>query len=65
MGNTKAREFTSAEIAREMLRLFGDEAQEGIKVEMKYCKEVAEFVRKIEEAHRNAAKSKLVFRACA
>lgn len=54
------RTFGSPKIAREMARMFGEQAKT-ISVEMKYEEEVGSFVRKIEDAHRQAGKSKLVF----
>jgi len=54
------RRFGSPEIAREMAKMFGDEAKT-VTVEMKYRREVGRFVRKIEKAHKQAEKSKLVF----
>jgi hypothetical protein len=54
------RTFGSPEIAREMARMFGDQAKT-ISVEMKYEKEFGSFVRKIEDAHKQAGKSKLIF----
>jgi len=59
MATTQA--FTSPEIAKEMVKLFGAEAKT-VTVEIKYRREVGEFVRKIEKAHRDAEKSTLVFR---
>jgi len=55
------RTFPSQEIAKEMVKLFGAEAKT-VTVEIKYRREVGEFVRKIEKAHRDAEKSTLVFR---
>lgn len=53
--------FTSPQIAKEIARVFGTEAKT-FSVEMKHLREVGNFVRKIESAHKRAEKSKLVFR---
>ena len=53
--------FTSPKIAREMARVFGSEAKT-FTVEIKHRRVVGDFVRKIEAAHKQAEKSKLVFR---
>jgi len=57
-----AQRFTSPDIAREMAKLFGDRAKT-VPVEIKFAEQAGAFVRKIENAHRKAAKSKLVFKA--
>jgi predicted outer membrane protein len=53
--------FTSPKIADKMARVFGNEAKK-IAVDMKYRKEVDEFVRKIEQAHKDASKSQQVYK---
>lgn len=57
-----ALRFTSPEIAKEMAKLFGDKAKT-VPVEIKFAQQAGVFVRKIENAHKQAAKSKLVFKA--
>ena len=52
--------FSSPNIAKEMKRKFGNQT-ETVTVTMKYQKQVGAFVRKIEKAHKNAGKSKLIF----
>ncbi len=49
--------FTSPKIADSMVKVFGSEAKT-VAVDMKYRKEVGEFVLKIEEAHKQAGKVK-------
>ncbi len=58
-GNNQS-EITSPKIAEEMKKKVGNEA-EMVTVTMKYRKQVEAFVKKIEEAHKKAGKSKLVF----
>jgi len=53
--------FTSPQIAREAAKVFKTEAQTTT-VQIRYKREVGNFVRKIEIAHKQAAKSKLVFK---
>ncbi len=55
------RTFTSPAIAEEMQRAYGKSVK-SVKIELKHEKEVADYVRKIEQAHRETAQSKLVFR---
>ncbi len=50
----------SQEIAKEMKIVFGSEAKT-ISVKIKHKRVVGNFVRKIEKAHQNAAKSNLIF----
>lgn len=52
--------FGNADLARKMVTRFGADS-ESVKVEMRYAKEVQKFIRKVDAAHRKAAKSKLVF----
>jgi len=52
--------FSSPNIAKEMKKRFGNNI-EAITVTMKYQKQVGDFVKKIEKAHKKAAKSKLIF----
>lgn len=51
--------FGNAELAQKMASKFG--AQEPVKVEMRYAKQVKAFIRKIEEEHQKAAECKLKF----
>jgi hypothetical protein len=64
MGNKKDREHPGKKLAKEMLRLFGDEAIT-IEIKLEPNPELEEFLRKIEQAHKNAGKSKLRFRCYA
>ena len=57
----KSAAFTSPEIAREAAKVFKTEART-TKVRLLYKREVGSFLRKIEAAHKRAAKSKLVFK---
>ena len=52
--------FGNADLARKMASQFGTSPQ-SVQVDMRYAKEVQNFIRKVEEAHQNAAKSTLVF----
>ncbi len=58
----KETKFTSPEIAKEMARVFGS-ATKSFSLEIQHRKVVGDFVRKIEKAHKRAAKSKHVFTA--
>jgi HPt (histidine-containing phosphotransfer) domain-containing protein len=58
----EASKFTSSKLAQEIVRVFGSRAKT-FKVEIKHQREVGDFVRKIEAAHKRAENSKLVFRA--
>ena len=51
----------SSDIAKEMLRVFGDKCKV-VKVEMLYQEEVNKYIMEIEEAHKKAAHSTLVFK---
>ena len=53
--------YSSPKIARELTKQFGA-AREPIKVEMKYTREVGQFIKKVESAQKAAANSKLVFK---
>ena len=57
MSNT----YSSQKLTRELSKQFGDQVRP-VKIEMKYTKEVGAFIRKVEEAHRATANSKLVFK---
>ncbi len=50
----------NAELAKKMASEFGT-SQKSVKIDMRYSKEVQTFIRKIEDAQRKAAESKLVF----
>ncbi len=58
MGNNK--KYASPAIAIEMKKAFGADVKT-FSVKMQHKKVVGNFVRKIEKAHKNAVKSKLVF----
>lgn len=55
-------DYASIRIAKAFREHFGDQV-ETLKVEMMYTREVADFIRKIDEAHKATARSKLVFNA--
>ncbi len=56
----KQSTFGNADLAKKMASKFGT-SQDLVHVEMRYAKEVQTFLRKMEEAHKKAADSKLVF----
>ncbi len=56
----KPSTFGNADLARKMASKFGT-GQKSVKVDMRYAKEVQTFIRKVEDAHKKAAESKLVF----
>ena len=56
----KQATYGNADLAKKMVSRFGND-QKAVKVEMRYAKEVEEFIRKVEKAHQRAATSKLVF----
>ena len=56
----KQMTFGNAELAKKMVSRFG-EVQESVKTEIRYAADVESFIRKIEDARREAAKSTLVF----
>ena len=53
-------QFTSPVIAKKMQKKFG-KTTTTVSVDMKYRRDVGNFVRQIEKAHKQAAKSKLKF----
>ena len=55
-----ANKFSSPEIARELQRKYGEKT-EAVKIEMHHEGAVRKYIIGIEDAHRKAAKSKLVF----
>jgi len=60
VSKTTQYKFASLEIASEIKKAFGSEAKT-VSVEIRHRKAVGQFVQKIEKAHQQAAKSKLVF----
>ncbi len=56
----KQSTFGNADLAKKMASKFGT-SQDSVQVEMRYAKEVQTFLKKVEEAHRKAANSKLAF----
>ncbi|MEI8246999.1 MAG: hypothetical protein WCI51_14295 [Lentisphaerota bacterium] len=56
-----SKTYSSQKLTRELSKQFGDQVRP-VKIEMKYTKEVGAFIRKMEEAHRATANSKLVFK---
>lgn len=55
----KPATFGNAALAKKVASRFG--SRESVQVEMRYTKEVQQFIRKVEEAHTKAEKSTLVF----
>jgi hypothetical protein len=53
--------FSSPKIAQEMQRIYGTSTKV-VRIKMRHEEEVRNYVMKIEEAHKKAAKSKLNFR---
>jgi hypothetical protein len=53
--------FASPKITKEMQRLFGDRV-ETVTIPMRSCRDVPRFIQKVEEAHKKASKSRLVFK---
>jgi len=56
----KQASFGKADLAKKIACKFGT-SEEAVKVEMRYTKEVQKFLRKVDEAHKQAADSKLLF----
>jgi hypothetical protein len=56
----KQATFGNTALARKMASRFGTE-RETVKVRMRYSREVQKFISKMEKAHKQAAKSKLIF----
>lgn len=56
----KPATFGNAALAKKVASQFGV-SRESVQVEMRYTKEVQEFILKVEEAHAKAENSKLVF----
>lgn len=52
--------FGNSDLAKKIATQFGS-TQETVKVEMRYTKIVQTFIRKVNEAHKKAAKSDLKF----
>ena len=55
-----ATTHSSSKIAQELRKLFGEQ-QPSVKVEMKYTREVGQFIQKVQSAHQNTAKSQQRF----
>jgi 5S rRNA maturation endonuclease (ribonuclease M5) len=55
----KLTTFGNAELAKKMASQFG--AKKSVQVKMRYAKEAAKFIQKVEEAHEKAANSVLLF----
>ncbi|RJX20398.1 MAG: hypothetical protein C4575_06575 [Desulforudis sp.] len=53
--------FGNADLAKKIASQFGT-TQETVKAKMRYTKVVQDFIRKVDEAHKKAATSKLTFR---
>lgn len=56
----KETKFASQKIAKEIKKVFGSKGKT-FTSKLQYKRQVGTFVRKIEKAHKDAAKSKLVF----
>jgi hypothetical protein len=56
----KPATFGNAELAKIMVNRFG-EVQKSVKAEMTYAADVESFLKKVQEAHKQAATSELVF----
>lgn len=54
--------FASPTIIKEMTKLFGDRNVETVTIPMRSCKDVPRFIQKVEDAHKKAAKSHLIFK---
>lgn len=52
--------FGNTDLAKKIASQFGT-TQDSVKAEMRYTKVVQTFIRKVDEAHRKASKSKLAF----
>lgn len=52
--------YSSPEIAKELIKQFGTTGT--VKVEMKFTREIGEFIKKVESAQKAAANSKLIFK---
>ncbi len=53
--------FASPGVVKKLEKLFGDSAKT-MTIEMRPCKDVPRFIRKVEDAHKKAAKSRLNFK---
>ncbi len=56
----KTSTFGNAELAKKIISQFGT-SQKSVKAKMRYNKEVQAFILRVEEAHKKAAKSELIF----
>ncbi|MCF8055831.1 MAG: hypothetical protein K9K37_04220 [Desulfocapsa sp.] len=52
--------FGNADLAKKMVTRFGM-SQQSVQVEMRFAKEVRQFIQKVDKAHKKAASSKLIF----
>ena len=53
--------FASPGVVKKLTKLFGSRAKK-MTIEMRPCKDVPRFIQKVEDAHKKAAKSRLVFK---
>lgn len=53
--------FTNSKIANEMEKLFGNEVKQ-VGIDMKFRREVGNFVLKVDRMHEEAKKSKQIFK---
>ena len=60
MNKEEQAKFTSPRIAKEIKKKFAEQT-EIISIDMKYKRNIGRFIRKIERAHKRAAKSTLSF----
>lgn len=54
------RVWSNEKFAKKLKKLFGDEVKE-VKIDLLYQEEVNKYIMEIEEAHKKAAHSKLMF----
>lgn len=52
----------SEQIAKEMIKLYGEENVKTFSCELAYEKEINDYIMAIEDAHKKTANSKLVFK---
>jgi len=55
--------FATTKVTSTMQRLFGNRV-ETVTIPMRPCRDVPRFIQKVEDAHRKATKSHLVFKSC-
>lgn len=58
---SETTKFTSPKIASEMEKAFGSDARK-VNVDIKFKREVGNFILKVDRAHNNARKSKQTFK---